>query len=58
MTAALTYLAYNYIPFSLWALPIWIAYAALTGTVATGLCKFIYQILGVLGHECGHGSFS
>ncbi|KAM3143396.1 hypothetical protein pb186bvf_004457 [Paramecium bursaria] len=50
MTAVLTYLAYNYIPFSLWALPIWVAYAALTGTVATGLW--------VLGHECGHGSFS
>ena len=41
MTAVLTYLAYNYIPFSLWALPIWVAYAALTGTVATGLCKII-----------------
>ena len=38
MTAGLTYLAYNYIPFSLWALPIWVVYAALTGTVATGLC--------------------
>ena len=34
----------------LWSLPIWSAYAAVTGTVAMGLW--------VLAHECGHGAFS
>ena len=37
-------------PDSLWTLPIWTAYSAVTGTVAMGLW--------VLAHECGHGAFS
>mmetsp|Transcript_12052 Transcript_12052/g.18316 ORF Transcript_12052/g.18316 Transcript_12052/m.18316 type:complete len:409 (-) Transcript_12052:82-1308(-) len=35
---------------SIWTLPIWTAYSAVTGTVAMGLW--------VLAHECGHGAFS
>jgi len=35
---------------SIWSLPIWTAYSAVTGTVAMGLW--------VLAHECGHGAFS
>jgi len=35
---------------SIWTLPIWTAYSAITGTVAMGLW--------VLAHECGHGAFS
>lgn len=35
---------------SIWTLPIWTAYAGVTGTVAMGLW--------VLAHECGHGAFS
>jgi len=35
---------------SIFTLPIWTAYAAVTGTVAMGLW--------VLAHECGHGAFS
>ena len=31
-------------------MPLWIAYAVVTGTVAMGLW--------VLAHECGHGAFS
>jgi len=38
------------IPLKAIALPLWIAYAAFTGTVAMGLW--------VLAHECGHGAFS
>ena len=38
------------IPLKLTALPLWIAYAAITGTSAMGLW--------VLAHECGHGAFS
>mmetsp|Transcript_3519 Transcript_3519/g.5177 ORF Transcript_3519/g.5177 Transcript_3519/m.5177 type:complete len:468 (-) Transcript_3519:156-1559(-) len=37
-------------PSSLITLPFWVAYAAVTGTVAMGLW--------VLAHECGHGAFS
>lgn len=37
-------------PDSLWTLPIWTAYSAVTGTVAMGLW--------VLAHECGHAAFS
>lgn len=40
----------SFIPLSWWALPIWIVYAVITGTVATGVW--------VLGHECGHKAFS
>mmetsp|Transcript_13388 Transcript_13388/g.19146 ORF Transcript_13388/g.19146 Transcript_13388/m.19146 type:complete len:476 (+) Transcript_13388:183-1610(+) len=35
---------------SIFTLPIWTAYSAITGTVAMGLW--------VLAHECGHGAFS
>ena len=38
------------IPLKAAFLPLWIAYAAVTGTVAMGLW--------VLAHECGHGAFS
>ena len=38
------------IPLKLVALPLWIAYAFVTGTAAMGLW--------VLAHECGHGAFS
>ena len=37
-------------PAQLWTLPFWLAYSAVTGTVAMGLW--------VLAHECGHGAFS
>jgi len=49
-TFILAFLAYNYIPLTKWMIPIWIVYAVVCGTVATGVW--------VLGHECGHGSFS
>ena len=38
------------IPMKLIALPLWIAFACVTGTAAMGLW--------VLAHECGHGAFS
>eukprot|EP00747_Dinoflagellata_sp_TGD_P189713 gnl/TRDRNA2_/TRDRNA2_50398_c0_seq1.p1 gnl/TRDRNA2_/TRDRNA2_50398_c0~~gnl/TRDRNA2_/TRDRNA2_50398_c0_seq1.p1 ORF type:complete len:516 (+),score=60.21 gnl/TRDRNA2_/TRDRNA2_50398_c0_seq1:225-1550(+) len=38
------------IPLKLAALPLWAAYAAVTGTVWTGMW--------VIAHECGHGAFS
>ena len=38
------------LPLKLAALPLWIAYAAVTGTVWTGMW--------VVAHECGHGAFS
>merc|ERR1719324_1119598 len=38
------------IPMKLAAAPLWLAYAAVTGTVATGMW--------VVAHECGHGAFS
>ena len=38
------------IPLKAVALPLWVAYALVTGTVAMGLW--------VLAHECGHGAFS
>ena len=37
-------------PENLLTLPLWLAYSAVTGTVAMGLW--------VLAHECGHGAFS
>lgn len=49
-TLLIGYLAKTYIPLTAWTIPIWIAYAAICGTVATGLW--------VLGHECGHHAFS
>jgi len=50
MTLGCGVAAYALIPFKLSALPLWVAYAVVTGTVATGLW--------VLAHECGHGAFS
>jgi omega-6 fatty acid desaturase (delta-12 desaturase) len=50
LTLATYYLAEKYIPLTIWALPLWIAYAFICGTIATGLW--------VLGHECGHQAFS
>ena len=38
------------IPLQAAFLPLWLGYAAVTGTVAMGLW--------VLAHECGHGAFS
>lgn len=38
------------IPLQAAFLPLWLCYAAVTGTVAMGLW--------VLAHECGHGAFS
>jgi hypothetical protein len=38
------------IPLKLAAWPLWLAYATVTGTAATGLW--------VIAHECGHGAFS
>ncbi len=52
-TALCTYLGVNMaslIGTSIFTLPIWAAYSAVTGTVAMGLW--------VLAHECGHGAFS
>jgi len=38
------------IPFTFLAIPVWIVYALVTGTVATGMW--------VVAHECSHGAFS
>ena len=43
-------LAYAFIPLKLCWLPVWLSYAAVTGTVATGCW--------VIAHECGHNAFS
>jgi omega-6 fatty acid desaturase (delta-12 desaturase) len=50
MTLGCGLAAFALIPFKLSALPLWVAYAVVNGTVATGLW--------VLAHECGHGAFS
>ncbi len=48
--AAPATLAAMYLPMT-WAwLPVWLVYAAVTGTAATGLW--------VIAHECGHGAFA
>lgn len=44
------YFAHKIIPLEYWAIPLWIAYAVINGTIATGVW--------VLGHECGHHAFS
>ncbi|CAM9720187.1 unnamed protein product, partial [Phaeothamnion confervicola] len=50
MTLACGALGAGFIPLTVAALPLWVAYAAVTGTVATGCW--------VVAHECGHGAFS
>jgi len=45
-----SFLAFNLFPLTLWAVPLWVIYALICGTMATGLW--------VLGHECGHYAFS
>ena len=50
MTLACALLAATYLPLTLAWTPAWIAYALVTGTVATGCW--------VVAHECGHGAFS
>ncbi len=49
-TIACFYIGWNFIPLELVYLHLWIAYAVVTGTVATGCW--------VIAHECGHGAFS
>jgi len=44
------YLAKTYIPVTWIFLPVWIIYAVVAGTIWFGIW--------ILGHECGHGSFS
>jgi omega-6 fatty acid desaturase (delta-12 desaturase) len=44
------FLGRTLIPYTWTALPLWIAYAVITGTVGTGVW--------VIAHECGHGAFS
>ena len=50
ITTALTASLGLLIPLKLAALPLWLLYAAVTGTTAMGMW--------VLAHECGHGAFS
>ena len=50
MTVGCGVLAYLYIPMQLAFWPVWLAYAAVTGTIATGCW--------VIAHECGHNAFS
>lgn len=47
LTVGVALLARAFIPLELWALPVWIAYAFIEGTIATGCW--------VIAHECGHG---
>jgi omega-6 fatty acid desaturase (delta-12 desaturase) len=49
-TLILMYLSKEFVPFTWILLPFWVIYALITGCIATGVW--------VLGHECGHGSFS
>lgn len=42
LTLATGYLAYTFIPLELMYTPIWIAYAIVNGTIATGLWVTIY----------------
>ncbi|KAK3281139.1 Delta(12)-fatty-acid desaturase [Cymbomonas tetramitiformis] len=50
MTVACGLIGYYLIPMKLAFAPVWAAYAAVTGTVATGCW--------VIAHECGHMAFS
>lgn len=47
LTVGVALLARALIPLEVWALPVWIAYAFIEGTIATGCW--------VIAHECGHG---
>ena len=47
LTLGVALLAHLLIPMELWALPVWIAYGFIEGTIATGCW--------VIAHECGHG---
>jgi len=52
LSLGLSLLAYGIgglIPLRLWAAPLWLLYALITGTAATGCW--------VIAHECGHGAF-
>lgn len=44
------FLFWKFVPFTWAYLPVWLAYAVVEGTIATGIW--------VLGHECGHKAFS
>lgn len=44
------FMAYKFIPLTVYMIPVWILYAIVNGTIATGIW--------VLGHECGHQAFS
>eukprot|EP00403_Amphidinium_massartii_P025622 CAMPEP_0178389414 /NCGR_PEP_ID=MMETSP0689_2-20121128/10104_1 /TAXON_ID=160604 /ORGANISM="Amphidinium massartii, Strain CS-259" /LENGTH=511 /DNA_ID=CAMNT_0020009863 /DNA_START=162 /DNA_END=1697 /DNA_ORIENTATION=- len=46
----LGYLAWKFLPLTWSALPLWLAYAVVQGTFATGLW--------VIAHECGHNAYS
>jgi hypothetical protein len=50
LTVGCALLARACIPMELWALPLWIAYGFIEGTIATGCW--------VVAHECGHGGGS
>ena len=50
LTLGLGLAAYAFIPLKAAWTPVWLLYAALNGTVATGAW--------VVAHECGHGAFS
>ena len=50
LTLLSAYIAYTFIPLNIYYLPLWLIYAFINGTIATGIW--------VLGHECGHGAFS
>jgi omega-6 fatty acid desaturase (delta-12 desaturase) len=50
MTVGCGLAAYAWLPLQAAWTPAWIAYALVTGTVATGAW--------VVAHECGHGAFS
>jgi len=50
LTLLAGFLGYKFIPLTAIMIPAWILYAIVTGTISVGVW--------VLGHECGHGSFS
>ena len=50
LTVGIGYGAWALIPVTLSMIPVWVLYAFVNGTVATGMW--------VIAHECGHGAFS